>query len=143
MYSFDLHEEQEFATDGHVEKILATVEDGDSTVACWEPGQMSPNHCHPFATEIYLCLEGGGIMRTPERTVDVTPGSFVIHPPGEVHEYVNGDQRTLLFRVRYGADRSSRHFHDRGTPGWVQSERDAAYFREHPVPDHYEALPQD
>lgn len=53
-----------------------------------------------------------------------------MHPPGEAHEYVNGPQRTLLFRVRYGEDRSAQHVHDRGTPGWEQSERDAAYFRE-------------
>ena len=42
-------------------------------------------------------------MRTPERTVDIVPGSFVVHPRGELHEYINGSQRTLLFRVRYGA----------------------------------------
>lgn len=142
MYDFDLYAEQEFRSDRHVEKILATVEDGDTTVACWEPGQISPNHCHPFATELYLCLSGGGIMRTPERTVEVTPGRYVVHPPGEVHEYINGPDRTLLFRVRYGADRSSRHFHNRGVEGWVQSERDAAYFREHAVPGHYERVPR-
>jgi hypothetical protein len=34
----------------------------------------------------------------------VTPGSFVVHPPGALHAYANGPQRTLLFYVRYGAD---------------------------------------
>ena len=41
-------------------------------------------------------------MKTPEETIGVTPGSFVVHPPGELHEYNNGPERTLLFRVRYG-----------------------------------------
>ena len=41
------------------------IADGDVTVACWEPGQISPYHCHPFATEIYFCFSGGGTMRTP------------------------------------------------------------------------------
>jgi quercetin dioxygenase-like cupin family protein len=40
----------------------------------------------------------------------VAPGMFVVHPPGEIHEYVNGNERTLLFRVRYGDDMESRHF---------------------------------
>ena len=113
----------------HVEKVLGKVEDGDVTVACWEPGQVSPNHCHPEATEIYFCFTGGGVMRTPTQTVEVVPGSFVVHPPGEVHEYENGRERTLLFRVRYGADMRS-HFTDwRGRPGWTQSAADKAYFR--------------
>lgn len=133
MHSFDLHEEQEFRTDRHVEKILATVVDGDTTVACWEPGQMSSYHCHPDAVELYLCIEGGGTMTTPTATYDLTPGRFVVHPPGELHEYVNGPTRTLLFRVRYGPDRSPRQLHNRGIEGWVQSERDAEYFRQHPL----------
>lgn len=116
MLAFDLRQEQQFRADQHVEKILATVADGDSTIACWEPGQVSPNHCHPDATEIYLCLEGGGTMRTPQRAVDVTPGGVVVHPPGEVHEYTNGPHRTVLFRVRYGEDRASWHCPPRATP---------------------------
>jgi mannose-6-phosphate isomerase-like protein (cupin superfamily) len=116
-----------------VEKILGRIADGDVTVACWEPGQISPYHCHPEATEIYFCYEGGGKMRTPERVIDVTPGSFVVHPAGEVHEYINGPQRTLLFRVRYGTDMRAHHVAWRGRPGWQQSPRDADYFRQHPV----------
>jgi hypothetical protein len=72
-------------------------------------------------------------MRTPERTVNVTPGSFVVHPPGELHEYINGPERTLLFRVRYGEDMCSRHIDWRGNPDWRQSAADADYFREHPA----------
>jgi quercetin dioxygenase-like cupin family protein len=115
-----------------VEKILGEVGEGDVTVACWEPGQVSPYHCHPDATEIYFCFEGGGKMRTPRETVDVVPGSFVVHPPGELHEYINGSQRTLLFRVRYGADMASRHLEWRGNPEWRQSPHDAEYFRRNP-----------
>ena len=82
MYAFSLHDEQEFDPKRHVEKILGTVAEGDFTVACWEPGQVSPNHCHPDATEIYFCFEGGGSMTTPEGTIEVKPGAFVVHPPG-------------------------------------------------------------
>ncbi len=65
MHVFSVVNEAEFDPKNHVEKILGTVEAGDVTVACWEPGQISPYHCHPQATEIYFCFEGGGTMRTP------------------------------------------------------------------------------
>ena len=72
-------------------------------------------------------------MRTPGETIEVKPGAFVVHPPGEVHEYANGRRRTLLFRVRYGADMRARHFEWRGRAGWVQSADDAEYYRTHPL----------
>jgi quercetin dioxygenase-like cupin family protein len=132
MLVFNLDSEQAWNSSKHVEKILGTVAEGDVTVACWEPGQISPYHCHPHATEIYFCFQGGGQMRTPRGTVEVMPGSFVVHPAGELHEYINGSQRTLLFRVRYGADMLARHFDWRGNPDWRQSADDAAYFAQHP-----------
>jgi len=133
MHVFNVVREAEFSPNKHVEKILGTIEQGDVTVACWEPGQISPYHCHPHATEIYFCFAGGGFMRTPHETVAVVPGAFIVHPPGEVHEYANGLERTLLFRVRYGADMASRHADWRGRPGWKQSAADADYYRTHPV----------
>jgi quercetin dioxygenase-like cupin family protein len=133
MHIFDLDKEQEFNPTKHVEKILGEIGEGDVTVACWEPGQISPYHCHPHATEIYFCYQGGGQMRTPERTIDIVPGAFVVHPRGEMHEYINGPQRTLLFRVRYGGDKVARHGDNRGKPGWTQSAEDADFFRQNPV----------
>ena len=132
MHVFSVVDEQEFNPEHHVEKVLGKIADGDVTVACWEPGQISPNHCHPHATEIYFCFSGGGKMRTPKETIDVVPGSFVVHPPGEVHEYINGPQRTLLFRVRYGSDMQSRHVEWRGHADFKQSAADAEYYRQHP-----------
>jgi quercetin dioxygenase-like cupin family protein len=131
MLVFSLEREEEWNPDQHVEKILGRVEGGDVTVACWEPGQISPYHCHPEATEIYFCFTGGGRMRTPDREVEVTPGSFVVHPPGELHEYINGSARTLLFRVRYGADMAARSLDWRGHRGWTQSAADEDFFRDH------------
>ena len=85
MLAFDLGKERKFDPMRHVEKVLGRIADGDVTIACWEPGQVSPNHLHPNATEIYFCVEGGGVMRTPDATLDITPGAFVVHPPGELH----------------------------------------------------------
>ena len=133
MHVFDLKKEQEWNAQHHVEKILGKVAEGDVTVACWEPGQISPYHCHPHATEIYFCYEGGGQMRTPTRTIDVVPGSFVVHPRGKLHEYVNGPQRTLLFRVRYGGDMMTRHMENRQHGNWTQKAEDAEFFRANPA----------
>jgi hypothetical protein len=65
MHVFSLQREQEWNPEKHVEKILVKVGGGDVTVACWEPGQISPYHCHPDATEIYFRFSGGGKMRPP------------------------------------------------------------------------------
>lgn len=112
----------------HIEKILTTVAEGDVSVAYWEPGQVSPYHCHPSATEIYFCVAGGGMMRTPERSVAVAPGSILVHPPGELHEYANGPERTVLFRVRYGTQMAARIIAWQGNAGWRQTPEDAEYF---------------
>jgi hypothetical protein len=73
MQVFNLTQEAEFSPAKHVEKILGRAQDGDFTVACWEPGQISPYHCHPDATEIYFCFEGGGTMR-PARCTNMPMG---------------------------------------------------------------------
>jgi hypothetical protein len=72
-------------------------------------------------------------MNTPRGNVEVTPGSFVVHPAGELHEYANGHERTLLFRVRYGTDMVARHMCWRGRPDWTQRPEDSEYFRRNPV----------
>jgi quercetin dioxygenase-like cupin family protein len=101
---FDLYAEQEFSPVERIEKILGAYSDGDMTVACWEPGQQSSDHAHPEAVEIYMCLEGGGTMRTDSGTAEIVQGTFVVHPRGEFKQFTNGAKRTLLFRVRYGPD---------------------------------------
>src|SRR5215467_11415581 len=107
MHAYNLKVEQMFDPKKHVEKVLGTIGEGDVTIACWEPGQCSPNHLHPNCTEVYFCFEGGGTMRTLTQEVAVVPGSFVVHPRGELHEYENGPERSLLFRIRYGGDMST------------------------------------
>jgi quercetin dioxygenase-like cupin family protein len=135
MLAFSLQAEQRFDPRRHVEKVLGRVGDGDVTIACWEPGQISPYHCHPNATEIYFCFEGGGTMRTPEDSLEVRPGAFVVHPPGELHEFANGPQCTLLFRVRYGATEiQTRTIAWRGQPDWRPRPEDQAYLEAHPLP---------
>lgn len=130
MHAFHLKTEEAFDPKKHVERILGRVAEGDVAIACWEPGQTSPCHCHPQATEIYFCFEGGGEMVTPEGSVAIGPGCFVVHPPGELHEYRNGPSRTLLFRVRYGSDMAGRTKEWPSNPAWQPRPEDLAYFRQ-------------
>ncbi len=118
MHVFSLQGEAEWNPKRHVEKIIGRFGEGDVTVACWEPGQISPYHAHPNCTEIYFCFEGGGKMKIPEETVDVSPGGFIVHPPGELHEYANGPTRSLLYRVRYGDDMSTTVKEWPSNPEW-------------------------
>ena len=106
MLNFTIGKEEKYDDDPHVANIVGQFEEGDVTVACWEPGQISPIHAHPHLTEIYFCVKGGGKMTTDEKVVEMSPGDFVIHPRGEVHEYENGSERSVLFRVRYGEARA-------------------------------------
>ena len=128
MYSFNLKVEQAFDPKKHLERVLGNTAEGDVAIACWEPGQTSPYHCHPEATEIYFCFEGGGTMRTPHETIAIAPGTFVVHPRGELHEYVNGPQRTLLFRVRYGDDMAGRTREWPSNLNWQPRPADIEYF---------------
>ena len=79
MQVFNLKAEQAFNPKKHMERVLGRVGEGDVTIACWEPGQTSPYHCHPNATEIYFCFEGGGTMRTPTALAAVTIWSKGAH----------------------------------------------------------------
>lgn len=128
MHAFDLAAEAAWNPARHVEKILGREGDGDFSLACWEPGQISPNHCHPWATEIYFCYQGGGEMWTEDRTVPIEPGGFVVHPAGELHEYRNGPRRTLLFRVRHGGDPAPRIKEWPSNPDWTPTPEDLAYY---------------
>jgi hypothetical protein len=72
-------------------------------------------------------------MRTASGTIAIEPGTFVVHPRGELHEYVNGPERTLLFRVRYGEEMSGRTMEWPSNPNWKPRPVDLEYFRQAPV----------
>ena len=126
-YNFD--QEKEFDSIKHVEKKLGLFGEGDVSIACWEPGQVSPNHCHPDATEIYFCFEGGGVMRAIDEEIEIKKGGLVVHPRGELHEFTNGPERTILFRVRYGKTMVSRTKEWPTNASWEPNKEDLNYFK--------------
>lgn len=129
MDTYDFDSEQEFDPIKHVEKKLGLFGEGDVSIACWEPGQVSPNHCHPDATEIYFCFEGGGVMRTIDEEIEIKKGGLAVHPRGELHEFTNGPERTILFRVRYGKTMVSRTKEWPTNASWEPNKEDLNYFK--------------
>src|SRR3546814_12496606 len=100
MFVRTLQDEQHFDPKVHVENILGTIEGGDVTVACWEPGQTSPHPRHPDAPEIYFCFEGGGPLLTPDETVVGMPGGSIVPPRGGSPHALNGPVASAVLRVR-------------------------------------------
>jgi len=92
----------------HVEKILDRIGAGDVSVACWEPARSAPITATRRHRNLFL-LRGRRQDAHAIRDNRRCAGMFVVHPAGEVHEYANGPHRTLLFRVRYGADMRAHH----------------------------------
>jgi len=68
-------------------------------------------------------------MKTPTETIEFGPGEFVVHPRGELHEFANGPQRTLLFRVRYGDGMSGRTKEWPSNSDWKPRAEDIEYFK--------------
>ena len=111
MQILDLVGAREFSQSHHIQKFLAELCRCSVSVACWEPGQVSPIHSHPEADEIYHVLEGEGVFSdgSGERRLGV--GGTVVFPAGEAHQ-VRSMTRMVLYRVQAGVNRSPTMFAD-------------------------------
>jgi quercetin dioxygenase-like cupin family protein len=58
--------------------------------ASLEPGTSTQRHFHAEAEEIYLLVEGGGLLEVDGETREVGPGDAVLIPPGAWHEITAG-----------------------------------------------------
>lgn len=105
----DLGAAREFSPAHHVHKSLASTPQSDISIACWEPGQTSPIHCHPRADEIYHVIEGEGVFSDGRTERRLGPGGTVIFPAGDVHR-VTAMTRMVLYRVQAGAERHAESF---------------------------------
>ena len=120
MEVIDLKAAQEFSPHRHVHKSLTETPRSDITIACWEPGQTSPIHCHPGADEIYHVMEGRGLFSDGRTERRLGPGDTVIFPAGEVHQ-VTSLTRMVLYRVQAGGDRKPKT-----AEGWPEATRATA-----------------
>lgn len=66
------------------------------------PGDRLSPHRHP-QSEVYLVVEGEGVVRVEDEAVGVTAGTVIFMPGGSVHEVVNSSP-THTLRVFYVLD---------------------------------------
>ena len=59
--------------------------------ATLSPGQSTERHYHRLSEEIYLLVEGGGLMEVDGEERHVAAGDAVLIPPGAWHTLVAGD----------------------------------------------------
>jgi uncharacterized cupin superfamily protein len=62
------------------------------------PGECGcPFHSHAAQTELFLILEGSGIVRAGDEAFTVHAGDVILHPPGEPHQLTNMGGTDLIF----------------------------------------------
>jgi mannose-6-phosphate isomerase-like protein (cupin superfamily) len=54
--------------------------------ASLEPGAATRRHYHARSEEIYLVVEGSGLLEVDAETREVTAGDAIVLPPGSWHE---------------------------------------------------------
>ena len=79
---------------------IITKEDGAPNFAMrefeLEPGGHTPYHAHDWEHEVFV-LEGGGVVVSDEGEKELRPGSAVLVPPGEMHNFKNVGAGPLRF----------------------------------------------
>ena len=64
-----------------------------------QPGAVFPDHSHPNE-QIGICIEGGGVLTSGGKSLDMKPGSAWSIPAGEVHNFVSMEgQTTIIYEV--------------------------------------------
>lgn len=99
--------ERSVAHEGRGEIGFRRVLDGNLFPGAWnfcdyavlEPGQSIGRHTHGANEELYLVLEGRGVMYLDEKEIDVRPGSLIVNRPGGVHGLENRSDRPLKIFV--------------------------------------------
>lgn len=68
-------------------------------MVCYEPGQETEIHYHPFQDEVFYCLEGQGAILVGEQRIPVGPTSMVFVPAQTPHGVVacEGGRFVILF----------------------------------------------
>lgn len=95
--AFDLHRIKEFAAEGRVRKKLFKTAQLWSEIACYEPGQSTVMHQHPFEEEMIVVIEGTANMRIAGEEVVLPAGSVVHFPARVLHDVRNlQDHRCVI-----------------------------------------------
>lgn len=64
-----------------------------------QPGQVATGHAHSDMWEIFLCIEGRGVIKVDGQAIKLEAGVCVLVEPGEVHEIENTSYRPLVLNT--------------------------------------------
>ncbi|OAM87748.1 cupin domain-containing protein [Termitidicoccus mucosus] len=64
------------------------------------PGKTNwPLHAHAAQWEAYIVVSGRGHARTESGSERIEAGDYVVHPPGEAHQFINDGSEDLVYYV--------------------------------------------
>ena len=78
--------------------------------------------------QVLVKINYSGICGSQIGEIDGVKGGLVVQPRGELPEFTNGPERTILFRVRYGDSMTTRTKNWPTNPKWKPTEIDLEYF---------------
>ncbi|MCC7413714.1 MAG: cupin domain-containing protein [Gammaproteobacteria bacterium] len=94
---YDLHLIKAFATDRRVRRKLFKTGQLWAEIACYEPGQSTVMHHHPFEEETIYVLEGVATMNIAGDELVLPAGSVVRFDAGMKHDVRNlHDERCVI-----------------------------------------------
>ncbi len=60
------------------------------------PGAVFTDHSHDHE-QIGTCMEGGGVLSSGGKDLEVKPGHSWVVPSNEIHNFVTGDEITIIY----------------------------------------------
>ena len=98
---FEIHQIKEFNSADRVRKKLFKTDQLWAEIACYEKGQATPMHQHPFEEEAILVIEGTANMQIDGEEVALPAGSITRFPKGILHDVRNlHDERCVIMFMK-------------------------------------------
>jgi len=95
--TLDLNALVEYSPERRVRKPLFQSDIIVSELVCYEPGQITKQHIHPYQDEIFYGVQGEGMVTFADREdVPIGPGTMVFVPAGVRHGIEAADSRLVI-----------------------------------------------
>ena len=95
--AYDLHDLAEFTPEKRVRKRLFKTEQLWSEILCYEPGQSTVMHHHPYEEEQFLIVSGTATLSVGGDEITLGAGSVLLVAATVLHDVRNlGKERLLI-----------------------------------------------
>ena len=100
-YRVNIEETTTFSMKARVNQELMATADTVFHMNCYEPGQITPMHKHPYEDEVLYIVEGAGIIQFEDKSdLPFEAGDLVCLPSDQyhsIHAALNGRTKLLYF----------------------------------------------